>query len=107
MSFSELSARIDAIKKLLLAAQAARRIPDQLVATAMNVRLEYGHSEPVLSAFKKVREQYAAEERRQGEIARDRELKRIAAEIDRLREDLPEIAIAARFALLDEARAMR
>lgn len=87
---------------------AAKRLPDERAAEAMRVRLDgYSNADLRIDAFNKIRNQYAAEERRQGEIARDRELKRIAAELDRLRADLPELAMSARFDLLDTVRSFR
>ena len=108
MSFHELYARIDAIRTLLGQSHAAKRLPDEREAEAKRIRLEtYTTSELRVAGFNKIRDRYAAEERRQGEIARDRELKRIAVELDRLRADLPELAIAARFDLLDTVRSFR
>ncbi len=109
MNFADLKSRVQAITKLFDQADAARRLPDARYNDAMRLSLEYDHTRRTAetNAFNKIRGQYAAEERRQGEIARDRELKRIAAEMERLRADLPELAAAARFDLLDTIRELR
>ncbi len=102
MTFGDLQDRVASIQKLIVEAGVAMRLPDQRHADAMRLRLDNEwRNEAYVAGFKIIRERYAAEERRQGEIARDRELKRIASELDRLRADLPDLAASARFDLLD------
>ncbi len=105
MTFGALQARVASIQKLIVAAGVAMRLPDQRRSTAEKVELEYysqqSKNEALVDAFRAIRARFADEEHRQGEIARDRELKRIASELDRLRADLPDLAASARFDLLD------
>ncbi|WP_371431354.1 hypothetical protein [Novosphingobium sp.] len=111
MSFADLTQRIVAIRKLLTEAEAAKALPERRFKAAMSVQQEYyqrsGSDGALKMAFDAIQKRFAEDERRHGEIARDRELKRIATELDRLRADLPELASAARFDLLDTVREFR
>lgn len=105
--YPDLKQRVVAIQKVLDAAWAAKRLPDERYRAAMALRPHYDVPDAYRAEFNKVRDRHAAEERRQGEIAMRRELRRLAVELDRLRADLPELATAARFDLLDCAREWR
>ena len=104
--FQKLVARIGQIQNLLKEADPAKALPVLRYKTAMGVALEYYSrtDSPIVDAFNRCRDRFAEEERRHGEVARDRELARIEAEINRLRVDLPELAAAARFDLLGIVR---
>lgn len=104
-----LIARMNRIRDLIVAADAAKRLPLNRRGVAERVDLEY-HSrslEGVVAAFHKIRDRFADDEQRHGEIARDRELKRLAIELDKARGDLATLAQAASFELLDLAREWR
>ena len=101
MSFADLTQRIVAIRKLLTEAEAAKALPERRFKAAMSVQQEYyqrsGSDGALKMAFDAIQKRFAEDERRHGEIARDRELKRIATADERMAaawEQLVELANA-------------
>ena len=112
MSFDVLAARIDRIRELKREVEVARARPGIRRRRVEALQAAYPHYGDKLSdedkeLFAQARSILAAKEERQFLFARDRELKRLAAELDKLRADLPELATAARFSLLDDVAEMR
>lgn len=107
--YGALIERMARIHDLIVCADTAKRLPAKRRGVAERVSLDnYSRdSEPVKAAFNKIRDRFAADEQRHGEIARDRELKRLAVELDKARDGLAALAQAASFDLLDLAREWR
>lgn len=112
-AYAALKGRLQEIDVLIRGAEAARYLPtaranDVRAISMVNSRY---NSSGLTDAQKIIAARMTAiaivEEQAAGEIARDRELKRLAVILDQLRRDLPALAEAARFELLDVAREMR
>lgn len=113
---SDFNAFVEHVRKIesvLREAEAARKLPDTRVHAVRQIKVYVDTSYGVLprdehdAIIARMRETAEAEERRAGEIARGRELKRLAVQLDELRAALPELAAKARFDLCDTVREMR
>lgn len=111
--YTNLKVLIAKIDANLRAAETARNLPNARAHSVRSMRViatRYDSSnlddaQKIIAA--RMLETAEAEERAAGAIARDRELKRLAVELDELRSDLVVFAGRARFELCDRAREMR
>jgi hypothetical protein len=111
-AYAALKAHILKIDAACQAASTARDLPRRRYDSVMAIKMVPGRTYPETDGAQtliaaRMRDRAAAEERTAGEVARDRELKRLAVVLDQLRADLPGLATAARFELCDLAREMR
>lgn len=109
--FTALVERVQEISRLFDRIKAARYLPNRCADAVKQLRVNSTSYDGMTGAQKIIVERMLAnaiaEEIKAGEVARDRELKRMAVQLDALRDDLPALAQAARFALLDMVLELR
>jgi hypothetical protein len=111
--FETFLAHIRKIESVLREAESARKLPDTRVHAVRQIKVWFDNSyggrasDAHEAIMTRMREQAEAEERQAGEVARSRELRRLAVELEALRQSLPDLAVKARFELCDTAREMR
>lgn len=110
--YAALTAHIQKIEDCKRRVRIARDLPATRVRAVKGMKVIPNYSHDLLTEAQAIiaRQMFAeaeARERAAGEVARRCELRRLAIEFDQLRRELPALASAAAFDLLDTVREMR